>query len=305
MGADRETPRPFPGCPTPRRCGASAPTARTPRFGSSSSDFSDRFAGTGFQVFAEALAQGGDRGLIGAERRRGARRAASSTSSSRSAPSFGAKGLAWIRINADGWQSPLAKFLGDAEREASPRRTGSRRGPARSCRSEPRRRVRGDRSAQLRLRLGAAARPDRRGRWDFLWVDRLPAVRVATEDEALGRRSIIPSRRRATRTSTGSRATRRGPRSGVRHGAQRHRARRRLIRIHRPDVQERVFGAARHRRERSARAVRLPARGPGLRRAAARRHRARARPALVMLLAGATRSATSSRFPKTQRASVR
>lgn len=31
---------------------------------------------------------------------------------------YGAKGLAWIKINEDGWQSPIAKFLGDDVRAA-------------------------------------------------------------------------------------------------------------------------------------------------------------------------------------------
>ena len=30
---------------------------------------------------------------------------------------YGAKGLAWIRIGEDGWQSPIVKFLSDDERE--------------------------------------------------------------------------------------------------------------------------------------------------------------------------------------------
>ena len=30
---------------------------------------------------------------------------------------YGAKGLAWIRIGADGWQSPIVKFLSEDERE--------------------------------------------------------------------------------------------------------------------------------------------------------------------------------------------
>ena len=52
------------------------------------------------------------------------------------------------------------------------------------------------------------------------------------------------------------------------------------IRIHRADVQERVFRAARHLARGGARAVRLPARGAAIRRAAARRDRARSRPHL-------------------------
>ena len=51
------------------------------------------------------------------------------------------------------------------------------------------------------------------------------------------------------------------------------------VRIHRPDVQSKVFARARHhRRTRPAAEVRLPARRAAVRRAAARRHRVRPRP---------------------------
>jgi len=32
------------------------------------------------------------------------------------AATYGAKGLAWVKVNADGWQSPIAKFLSDDEK---------------------------------------------------------------------------------------------------------------------------------------------------------------------------------------------
>jgi aspartyl-tRNA synthetase len=42
---------------------------------------------------------------------------------------LGGKGLAWVRIQADGaWQSPIAKFLSDAEKAGIAERTGARPG---------------------------------------------------------------------------------------------------------------------------------------------------------------------------------
>ncbi|MCZ7618520.1 MAG: aspartate--tRNA ligase [Myxococcota bacterium] len=42
---------------------------------------------------------------------------------------LGGKGLAWVRVTADGsWQSPIAKFLSDAERAGITERTGARPG---------------------------------------------------------------------------------------------------------------------------------------------------------------------------------
>jgi aspartyl-tRNA synthetase len=91
-------------------------------------ELSDLLAQTEFKVFAGALASGGVvRGLPVPE----------AESLSRSeldrlndvARGFGAKGLAWARIQPDGsWQSPIAKFLSEAEREAMAKRAGLRPG---------------------------------------------------------------------------------------------------------------------------------------------------------------------------------
>jgi aspartyl-tRNA synthetase len=87
-------------------------------------ELSDILAKTEFKVFAGALASGGVvRGLPVPD----------AESLSRSeldrlndvARSFGAKGLAWARIQPDGtWQSPIAKFLSEAERDAMAKRAG-------------------------------------------------------------------------------------------------------------------------------------------------------------------------------------
>jgi hypothetical protein len=80
-------------------------------------DFSECFADTGFRVFADALGRGDRvRGLVAP--------GGGATLSRREldelvsfATGEGAGGLTWIRIGADGWQSPAVKFLGDSERE--------------------------------------------------------------------------------------------------------------------------------------------------------------------------------------------
>jgi len=43
---------------------------------------------------------------------------------------FGAKGLAWTKITADGWQSPIAKFLSDTEQKEVERIAGAQVGDA-------------------------------------------------------------------------------------------------------------------------------------------------------------------------------
>jgi aspartyl-tRNA synthetase len=113
----RPTPRPFPVltyADAMLRYGTDRPDLRV---GLELADFSPCFAGTGFRVFADALAAGNPvRGL--------AVPGGGAALSRRElddlvgfATGEGARGLTWIRIGADGWQSPAAKFLSDAERE--------------------------------------------------------------------------------------------------------------------------------------------------------------------------------------------
>jgi len=123
-------------------------------------ELSDTLAKTEFKVFASALASGGVvRGLPVPE----------ADALSRSeldrlndlARSFGAKGLAWARIQPDGsWQSPIAKFLSDAEREAIAERAGLRPGHVILFGAD-REKVACDVLGRIRLELGAKL-----GRWD-------------------------------------------------------------------------------------------------------------------------------------------
>jgi aspartyl-tRNA synthetase len=86
------------------------------RFGLELVDCSAVFTGSGFKVFADALAKGGVvKAIIVPDG------AALSRKDLDDLPAFvaiyGAKGLAWIRVGDDGWQSPIVKFLSESERE--------------------------------------------------------------------------------------------------------------------------------------------------------------------------------------------
>ncbi len=87
------------------------------RYGLELRDLTDKLKGSGFKVFSEAASKGG---LIkalcvknGAEFSR-----KDLDDLTEVAVSFGAKGLAWVKLTAEGWQSPIAKFLTDAEKKA-------------------------------------------------------------------------------------------------------------------------------------------------------------------------------------------
>jgi len=131
--------------------------------------------GTGFRVLAEALAAGHPiRGL--------AAPGAGAVLSRRElddlvgfATQQGARGLTWIRIGTDGWQSPAVKFLSDAERERLA--AAARLGPGRSRHSSRR-------AGAARVEDPGAGSPPargttrsrRRGEDRFLWVVDFPLL---------------------------------------------------------------------------------------------------------------------------------
>lgn len=86
------------------------------RFGLELKDLTKALAGSGFKVFADAASKGGMVKAIcvpgGASFSR-----KDLDDLTEVAVSFGAKGLAWVKITEEGWQSPIAKFLSDAEKE--------------------------------------------------------------------------------------------------------------------------------------------------------------------------------------------
>ncbi len=87
------------------------------RYGLELNDLTDRLKGSGFKVFADAAAKGGVikalcvKGGAGFSRK-------DLDDLTEVAVSFGAKGLAWVKLAPEGWQSPIAKFLTDVEKKA-------------------------------------------------------------------------------------------------------------------------------------------------------------------------------------------
>lgn len=97
------------------------------RFGLELKDLTAALAGSGFKVFADAASKGGVVKAIcvpgGASFSR-----KDLDDLTEIAASFGAKGLAWVKVAEDGWASPIAKFLSDAEKSAITDATGAKTG---------------------------------------------------------------------------------------------------------------------------------------------------------------------------------
>ncbi len=119
-------PLPFPRIPYREsidRFGLDAPDTR---FGLELIDCSSIFAKTGFKVFGEALK---NKGLIKAIKISYAMQKEEFSRSklddlTEFVKIYGAKGLAWIKIEAGGWQSPIAKFFTEEEKMELKKKVG-------------------------------------------------------------------------------------------------------------------------------------------------------------------------------------
>ena len=86
------------------------------RFGLEIRDFSEGLRNSQFKVFASAIQKGGV--VKGIRIPRGGEMSRKDLDDMTPfAATFGAKGIAWTKITAEGWQSPIAKFLSGAEQK--------------------------------------------------------------------------------------------------------------------------------------------------------------------------------------------
>ena len=87
------------------------------RFGLEIRDFTDTVRNSQFKVFASAIQKGGVvKGICIPKGGDMSRKELDDMTPF--AATFGAKGIAWTKIIAEGWQSPIAKFLSDTEQKA-------------------------------------------------------------------------------------------------------------------------------------------------------------------------------------------
>ena len=124
-----ELPRPF-----PRMSYAEAMS----RYGSDKPDtrvllelveLTDLFRNSGFKAFATPVAKGGVVKCLPIHSGESLTRSEIDRLEAFVKKELGAKGLAWIRVTADGaWQSPIAKFLSESERAGIAERTGAKPG---------------------------------------------------------------------------------------------------------------------------------------------------------------------------------
>ncbi len=153
------------------------------RFGLELKNLTSAFEGTSFKVFADVLARG--QSIYGinlpGQHQLSRRELDEITETLRSRY---AMGLAWVKVTDSGWQGPIAKYLGDGERERAAGVASLKPGDTLMM-------VAGDAAAvrpvlgEIRLQLGARFNLDSTGERKFLWVVDFPLFEYSEEDKRL------------------------------------------------------------------------------------------------------------------------
>ena len=210
------------------------------RFGLEIVDFSASFAGSGFKVFREVLEKGGVVRGVKAPGERFSRKDLDDLVAA--APSLGAKGLVWIRINSDGWQSPVAKFLSDGEKARATAAADLEIGDLLFLVADEEATA-AKAAGQLRLLLGDKLGLIDRSRWSFLWISDFPLFEWSVEERRWGavhHPFTAPRDEDLTVLESDPGLARAQAYDLVLNGYELGGG---SIRIHRSDVQQRVFAA--------------------------------------------------------------
>ena len=142
------------------------------RFGLELHDLGEALAATEFKVFAEVLGLGGVVRGINAGPRELPRSDLEALTDL--AKQHGAKGLVWAFVQDEGWRSPIAKFLSEAEIAAITRRLGAKPGDLLLIVADELTTV-GQTLSALRMELGGRFGLIPQDRHDILWVVEFPA----------------------------------------------------------------------------------------------------------------------------------
>ncbi|MFP6599147.1 MAG: aspartate--tRNA ligase [Deltaproteobacteria bacterium] len=219
------------------RYGSDAPDLR---YGLELEDLSGIFADSGFKVFSSALAAGGAVKAIRVEG--GAELSRKELDDlTELAVALGAKGMAWIKVDDTEWRSPIVKFLSDQEREGMAAALGLAAGDLVLFGA--------GQAAVVNTVLGGLRRrvAEDRGLIDgdsheFVWVTDFPLVERDAESgryQALHHPFTAPRDEHLDILESDPLAVRADAYDIVLNGVELGGG---SVRIHRPDVQRRVFG---------------------------------------------------------------
>ncbi len=145
------------------------------RFGLELTELTDVFRESGFQVFSGAIKKGGIVKALKLPGKAGELSRKEIDDLGETAKSLGAKGLAWIRVSGEEWQSPIIKFMSDKEKEDLALKLGLKDGDIVFFAADTAYIVNLVLS-HLRLGLGERLGMIDHGRFDFLWVEDFPLL---------------------------------------------------------------------------------------------------------------------------------
>lgn len=98
------------------------------------------------------------------------------------ANSYGAKGLAWVKITNEGWQSPIAKFLTDDEKQNITKALDAKTGDLLLFVADiPR--IANTALGRVRLELGKRLKLIPKDRFNFVWVIEFPLLEFDEEEK--------------------------------------------------------------------------------------------------------------------------
>jgi aspartyl-tRNA synthetase len=165
-----ELPRPFPRLSYAEAMGRYGTDKPDTRIRLELADLTEAFRRSGFRAFRAAVEGGGIVKCLPVHDADALGRGDVDRLEAFAKKELGARGLGWIRVGADGaWQSPIAKFLSDAERAAIAQATAARPGTLLLFQADAPARAHGVLS-RLRSDLGQRlGRVDGRA-WDVLFV---------------------------------------------------------------------------------------------------------------------------------------
>ena len=233
---------PFPRMPyseAMERYGTDCPDTR---FGLELKDISSIFRDSQFKVFRGALEKGGAIKALNLKGGAGKLTRKEIDDLTEYAISLGAKGLAWIRVGEDGWNSPIVKFLSDEERAQMAGTLSMETGDIVFFGADSVDMV-NQVMSNVRLSLGRTLSLIDKEKLEFLWVVDFPLLKYSTRDKrymAVHHPFTAPRDEDVEKinSSTGEALSKSYDivLNGVEIGGG-------SIRIHRKDIQQKVFHA--------------------------------------------------------------
>jgi aspartyl-tRNA synthetase len=151
------------------------------RFGLELKDFTDALRNSQARVFASAIKSGGV--VKGIRIPKGAELSRKDLDDMTPyVATFGAKGIAWTKLTEEGWQSPIAKFLSDAEQREIERSAGAEIGDV-VLFSADQAKIVHDALGNLRLHLGEKLGLIPQNDYALVWVVDFPLMEFDAEEK--------------------------------------------------------------------------------------------------------------------------